>query len=94
MKEPVVTVASITAGVTAILALLVAFGLPLTGDQQTAILAVVAVVAPPVVALIARRLVTPTSRVAAQVDAKSGVVVAGPAAAESDGTPVTVTLAA
>ena len=41
--EPLVTLASITAGATALLGLLVAFGVPLTEGQQVAVLAVVAV---------------------------------------------------
>lgn len=62
-NEPLITVASITAGVTALLTLLVAFGLDLSGEQQTAILGVVAVVAPVVVALVTRPKVTPTAKV-------------------------------
>ena len=58
-REPLVTVASITALVGALIALLVSFGVKLTGDQQTAILAVTTVVAPLLVAAIARRKVTP-----------------------------------
>jgi len=58
--EPLVTVASITAAVTAFLALLAAFGLPLSDTQQTAVLGVVAVTAPLVVALLTRPRVTPT----------------------------------
>lgn len=58
-NEPLVTVASITALVAAALALLVSFGLNLSGDQQTAILGFVAVAAPLVVAGVARSKVTP-----------------------------------
>lgn len=58
-REPVLTVGGIGAAAAAILALLVAFGVPLTDDQQTAILGVVAVAAPVIVAVIARRFVTP-----------------------------------
>lgn len=53
-SEPLVTVGTITAAVTAVLAMLIAFGLPVSDDQQTAILGVVAVAAPLVVAAIAR----------------------------------------
>lgn len=60
-REPVLTVGGIGAAAAAVLALLVAFGVPLTDDQQTAILGVVAVIAPVVVAVIARRFVTPVS---------------------------------
>ncbi|MCX4474802.1 hypothetical protein OOK41_31575 [Micromonospora sp. NBC_01655] len=52
--EPLVTVGVLTAAVTAVLALLVAFGLPISDAQQTAILGVVAVLAPLVVSLVGR----------------------------------------
>lgn len=58
-REPVLTVASITALVSAIVALLVAFGLDLTGDQEKAILGVAAIVAPILVGLFSRPKVTP-----------------------------------
>lgn len=61
--EPLVTLASITAGATALLGLLVAFGVPLTEGQQVAVLAVVAVVAPFVVAVAGRGQVTPNGSV-------------------------------
>lgn len=60
-REPLVTVATITAAVTAALTLLTAFGLDLSGDQQTAILGVVAVAAPLIVAAITRGKVTPAN---------------------------------
>ena len=75
-SEPLVTVASITAGVAAIIALLVSFGVPVTPEQQTAILRVVAVGAPIVVALVARGRVTPNTRVVESVT-PAGVVEAG-----------------
>ncbi|MBM0275313.1 hypothetical protein [Micromonospora tarensis] len=52
--EPLFTVGALTAAVTAVLALLVAFGLPVSDDQQAAILGVVAVAGPLVVAALAR----------------------------------------
>tara|TARA_R100001244_G_scaffold6385_8_gene7500 strand:+ start:604 stop:813 length:210 start_codon:yes stop_codon:yes gene_type:complete len=55
-------VAGITAAVAAVLALLVAFGLDMTAEQQTAILGVVAVVAPLVAAIVTRSKVTPANR--------------------------------
>ncbi|HLR83959.1 MAG TPA: hypothetical protein VK059_03365 [Nocardioidaceae bacterium] len=58
-REPVVSVASLTAAVSAVITLAVSFGLDLSGDQQKAILGVVAVVAPLLV-MVARRYVTPT----------------------------------
>ena len=87
-NEPAITVASITAGVTALLALLAAFGLPLTEEQRTAILGVVAVLAPLAVGLIARRSVTPSAKVAAKVEGER--VVAGPASFQDPGTEVDV----
>lgn len=56
-SEPLVTTGTITAVVTALIALFVAFGLPVSDDQQAAILGVVAVVAPFVVAFVGRRRV-------------------------------------
>ena len=55
-------VAGITAAVAAVLALLVAFGLDMTAEQQTAILGIVAVVAPLVAAIVTRSKVTPANR--------------------------------
>lgn len=64
--EPAVTVASITAAVAAVLALLAAFGLPVSPEQQTAILGVVAVIGPLVVGVLARRFVVPVSKLPAE----------------------------
>lgn len=73
-REPVVTTAGVVAGVTALLALVIAFGLPLTAEQQTAILGVTAVAAPLVVT-IARRYVVPSAAVVERIE--DGAVVAG-----------------
>lgn len=89
-REPLFTVASITTVVTAGISLLVAFGLPLTGDQQTAILGFVAAGAPLVVALFAHGQVTPVADVVAQVPSSGVGIVAGPASVEDNGTPVKV----
>lgn len=67
-NEPAITVASITAGFTAVLALLAAFGLPLSDEQTAAILGVVAVIAPLVVGFVTRPQVTPNGRVATRKD--------------------------
>lgn len=61
-NEPLWTVAGITAAVSALIALLTAFGLDLTEGQTNAILGAVAVLAPTVVALVARSKVTPVNR--------------------------------
>lgn len=53
-SEPLLSVGTITAAVTAVIALLTAYGLPVSDGQQTAILGVVAVAAPLVVAALAR----------------------------------------
>lgn len=58
-REPLVTVATLTALVSGVVGLLVAFGVNLTSDQEKAILGITAVVAPLVVAAFARRKVTP-----------------------------------
>lgn len=55
--EPLIGVGAVTAVVTAVLALLVALGLPISDELQAAILTVVAVVAPIVVAIAGRKLV-------------------------------------
>lgn len=78
-NEPLVTLASITAGATALLGLLVAFGVPLTEGQQVAVLAVVAVAAPFVVALAGRGQVTPNASVVEYANPANGVVKAGAA---------------
>lgn len=52
--EPALIVSAITAAAAAILALLAAFGLDLTGDQQTAILGVLTVLGPLVAGAITR----------------------------------------
>lgn len=75
--EPATIVSGITAAATAIIALLVAFGIPLTDEQTAAILAVVAVAAPLVAGLIVRRFVTPAAAVAEKV--VDGQIIAGPA---------------
>ena len=58
-NEPLVTRATVTSAVTAVLALLVAFGVDLSNEQRAAVLGIAAVVAPLVVAAITRHRVTP-----------------------------------
>lgn len=60
-NEPVLTVAGVTAAVSAVIALLVSFGVDLTEAQTNGILGVVAVVAPLVV-VYARKFVTPVDK--------------------------------
>lgn len=67
--EPATIVGSITAAATAIIALLVAFGMDLTQDQQNAILGVVAVAAPVIAAVIIRGKVYAPKTVQEQVNA-------------------------
>lgn len=62
-NEPAITVGTITALAAAVVAVLVAFAVPLTDQQQTAILGLVGVIAPVAVALLVRPHVTPNSRV-------------------------------
>lgn len=52
--EPAISIGSITAAITAVLALLVAYGVDISQEQQVAILGVAAVVAPVVVGIITR----------------------------------------
>lgn len=52
--EPAVSTASITGAVTAVIALLVAYGFDISEDQQVAILGVVAVLAPVIAGIVTR----------------------------------------
>jgi len=58
-REPLLKRSAAVAVVSALIAVLVAFGLPITAEQTNAILGLVAVVAPIVLAYWARRNVTP-----------------------------------
>ena len=60
-REPLVSAASITALVSAVVAVLAAFGLDLSQDQTAALVGLVAVVAPLIVALVVRPKVTPVA---------------------------------
>lgn len=66
--EPLWSVGGITAAVTALLALVTAFGLDLTAEQQTAILGVAAVLAPLAVTLVGRARVFSPATVAKLTD--------------------------
>ena len=85
--EPLVSVSSIVAAATAIVALLVAFGVPLTEDQKVAILGLVGVVAPVIVALVTRGKVTPNAAVVEGLNS-SGIVYAGEANELPTGEPI------
>ncbi len=65
-NEPNLTVGAVTAAAAAVLALVVAFGVPLGAEQQAAILGVVAVLAPLVATAIARYKVWPDAKVQAE----------------------------
>ncbi len=58
-REPALTAGGAVAAAAALLAVLTAFGLPLSGTQQTAILTVVAAAAPIAAAFLTRAKVTP-----------------------------------
>lgn len=60
-SEPAVTVATLASVITALIALLAAFGLNVSDDQQKAIIAFVGVVAHVVAGFITRSKVTPVS---------------------------------
>lgn len=60
-REPLLSAAGITAAASAVIGLLTVFGLNLSTEQTTAILAVVAVLAPIVVGLASRGKVTPVA---------------------------------
>ena len=85
--EPLISVSSIVAAATAVIALLVAFGVPLTEDQKVAILGLVGVIAPVVVALVTRGRVTPNAAVVEGLNG-SGIVYAGEANELPTGEPI------
>lgn len=60
-NEPVLSAHGISALITAVIALLVAFGLNVSEGQTAAIIAVVAIAGQIVAALVARSKVTPTA---------------------------------
>ena len=60
-REPLLTKASWVALVTAVIAVAVAFGLPLTDEQQKALIALAGVLAPVAAAVWARGQVTPVA---------------------------------
>ena len=85
--EPLISISSIVAGATAVIALLVAFGVPLTEDQKVAILGLVGVLAPVIVALATRGKVTPNAAVVEGLNS-SGIVYAGEANELPTGEPI------
>lgn len=58
-NTPILTTAVITALVSAVIGVLVAFGVPVTGDQQVAIMTLVAVIAPFIVFWVGHNTTTP-----------------------------------
>ena len=85
--EPLISISSIVAAATAVVALLVAFGVPLTEDQKVAILGLVGVLAPVIVALVTRGKVTPNAAVVEGLNG-SGIVYAGEANELPTGEPI------
>lgn len=59
-REPIVTTALIVSFVTAMITLLVAFGVPITEDMKLSIIGVTAVIAP-ILVIWSRRWTTPTA---------------------------------
>lgn len=58
-REPLITAAAITAIVATLLTLLQSLGMPITAEQQESLNQMAAILAPIVVALLARRYLTP-----------------------------------
>lgn len=58
-NSPLITTAAITSIIGAVIALLIAFGVPLTAEQQAALSGFVLVLAPWVVALVGHNTTTP-----------------------------------
>lgn len=69
-QEPLMSTATVVTVATALLALIVALGVPVDDDTQAAILAAIAVVAPIVLALVARGKVWAPATVRATVKAE------------------------
>lgn len=90
--QPLITAGLVTSLATAVIGVLVAFGVPMTKDQQAAVLVLVGVVAPLIVAAAAWRKVTPSAEVIARDPGADhdADAVAGPASPLPDGTPVAV----
>lgn len=91
-NEPIITVSTVTTVVTATIVLLAAFGLNITPEQKVAITGFAGVVAPIVIAFIARKYTIPVSKavpksevVEREVD---GLVIAGPASELPTGTTI------
>lgn len=87
--EPLAPVAIVSAVVSAVIALLTAFGLDLSAEQVAAIMGLVAALGALAVWLVGRRKTVPTGNVAA-MRARSGQLVAGDAVQTETGTPVRV----
>jgi len=83
-REPAAIIGLVTAAVTSILALLVAFGVELTQEQQIAILGVIAGVGPLIAAFLIRGQVSAASTVILQAS-PTGAPVAGAAAVQRTG---------
>jgi len=86
--------ALIVGAITAIVSLLAAFGLAITGAQSGAITAVALAVLTLISAGVTRSQVSPSARVAALVNPATGVVEAGPASDVQTGVPVEITTGA
>jgi hypothetical protein len=95
-NEPSLTVGAISAVTAALIAVAVAFGLPLTADQQQAILIAVATAGPIVVGWVVRSRVTPSANVVAYVPRRAAgaddVVLAGEASSAPTGTEIDVSV--
>lgn len=78
--EPLLSVGTITAAVTALIGLAVSFGLNLSEDRQAAVLGVVAVLAPVAVAVLGRRQVFSPATVAKLLASRAAVPAVPPVA--------------
>jgi hypothetical protein len=95
-NEPAVTIGGLTAAVAALIAVALAFGVPLTDGQQAAILGAVAVVGPLVAAFLTRARVTPAGNVVAYIPKRAAGpglrVLAGEASSAKTGTEIDVSV--
>jgi hypothetical protein len=92
-NEPAVTIGGLTAAAAALIAVALAFGVPLTDGQQAAILGAVAVVGPLVAAFLTRARVTPAGNGVAYVPKRAALeVLAGEASSAKTGTEIDVSV--
>lgn len=87
---PTITMGTVTAAVSAIITLLLAYGVQVTPDQRIAIMGLVATIGPLLVGGVAKVQTTPTSHVVAEQNPSTGDVLAGEASPHPTGTKIDI----